>query len=437
MASSTSERFLKLTHLFYLCLLVFSAPVFSDTTAPVLNFFTLSKTEIKLWDLGDPNRNIIEINIQTYDETGTIPPTAWTNAPAGIEGPNPSSDPGQPTANFIATMVIDPGAPAGTYTITLDPLRDFLGNLSSSSVTRSFTVATSPPADSDGDSVVDNLDAFPYDPTETLDSDGDGVGNNADAFPYNSGESADSDGDGIGNNADAFPYDSGESVDGDGDGVGNNADAFPNDSNETDDSDGDGIGNNADAFPLDADETVDTDGDGIGNNADDDDDDDGVVDPVDQFPLDMSETIDTDSDGIGDNADADDDNDGVSDIDDAFPLDADEVSDWDLDGIGNNTDPDDDGDGYSDIEEIDGGTDPLDANDSPSEGNMWHLFKAANDQKAKDAYEGICPLPTDACMNIENHQACLDVEADCDSEIVFLESCPLQFACPTESQSSP
>ena len=95
----------------------------------------------------------------------------------------------------------------------------------------------------------------------------------------------------------------------------------------------------------------------------------------------MSETIDTDSDGIGDNTDTDDDNDGISDIDDMFPLDANEVSDWDLDGIGNNTDDDDDGDGYSDIEEVDSGADPLDANDSPSEGNMWHVFKAAKDQQ--------------------------------------------------------
>ncbi|MGB0474114.1 MAG: thrombospondin type 3 repeat-containing protein, partial [Porticoccaceae bacterium] len=42
---------------------------------------------------------------------------------------------------------------------------------------------TSAPADSDGDGVADELDAFPNDATETADSDGDGVGDNADYAP--------------------------------------------------------------------------------------------------------------------------------------------------------------------------------------------------------------------------------------------------------------
>ena len=37
--------------------------------------------------------------------------------------------------------------------------------------------------DSDGDGIVDSLDAFPNDATETVDSDGDGVGDNTDAYP--------------------------------------------------------------------------------------------------------------------------------------------------------------------------------------------------------------------------------------------------------------
>lgn len=37
--------------------------------------------------------------------------------------------------------------------------------------------------DSDGDAIVDSLDAFPNDATETTDSDGDGVGDNTDAYP--------------------------------------------------------------------------------------------------------------------------------------------------------------------------------------------------------------------------------------------------------------
>lgn len=37
--------------------------------------------------------------------------------------------------------------------------------------------------DSDNDGVIDSLDAFPNDPTETVDTDNDGVGDNSDAFP--------------------------------------------------------------------------------------------------------------------------------------------------------------------------------------------------------------------------------------------------------------
>ena len=58
------------------------------------------------------------------------------------------------------------------------------------------------PADSDNDGILDDEDAFPNDPDESVDTDGDGVGDNADAFPNDMNESADSDGDGIGDNAD-------------------------------------------------------------------------------------------------------------------------------------------------------------------------------------------------------------------------------------------
>ena len=40
-----------------------------------------------------------------------------------------------------------------------------------------------------------------------------------------------------------------------------------------------------------------------------------------------------------------------------------------------------------------------------------------------------CPPVTDPCMNEENHQACLDVEASCDGSLSIMESCPLQFGC--------
>ena len=187
--------------------------------------------------------------------------------------------------------------------------------------------------DSDQDSMIDVLDAFPQDSSEIYDTDSDGVGNNADtdddndsvldgddAFPLDATETLDTDGDGIGNNADtdddndgavdsddAFPLDSAESSDSDGDGLGDNADAFPNDSSETVDSDLDGIGDNADVFPNDPTESADTDLDGVGDNAD-------------AFPNDASETLDSDSDGTGDNADA-------------FPNNALYKADSDLDGM--------------------------------------------------------------------------------------------------------
>ena len=144
------------------------------------------------------------------------------------------------------------------------------------------TVAT----DSDGDGVIDSLDAFPNDATETTDTDGDGVGDNADAFPNDATETTDTNGDGVGDNADVEA----EDVDSDGDGVLDSQDAFPDDAAETTDADGDGTGDNADAFPNDAAETTDSDGDGTGDNAD-------------AFPNDATETTDTDSDGTGDNSD--------------------------------------------------------------------------------------------------------------------------------------
>ena len=238
-------------------------------------------------------------------------------------------------------------------------------------------------ADSDGDGVGDNADAFPEDPNETADADGDGVGDNTDEFPDDASEAYDSDGDGVGDNADAFPLDPSETLDSDGDGVGDNTDEFPDDPLEDRDSDGDGVGDNDDAFPLDPNESRDSDGDGTGDNADafpldpsesNDSDGDGVGDNSDAFPNDGAETIDTDGDGVGDNADqfpndptetTDTDGDGVGDEADQFPSDPSETIDTDRDGLGDNQDQDDDNDGFTDAEEIDVGSDPLDAGDEP------------------------------------------------------------------------
>jgi len=78
--------------------------------------------------------------------------------------------------------------------------------------------------DSDHDGILDSQDT---------DDDNDGINDDIDAFPFNPLESVDSDGDGIGDNADRFPNDATETHDSDEDGVGDNADDFPNDPNFT------------------------------------------------------------------------------------------------------------------------------------------------------------------------------------------------------------
>ncbi|UCF08044.1 MAG: right-handed parallel beta-helix repeat-containing protein [Thermoplasmata archaeon] len=103
--------------------------------------------------------------------------------------------------------------------------------------------------DSDGDGVLDILDAFPLDSTEWVDTDRDGVGDNSDVFPNDASETADSDSDGVGDNADDFPNDPTETKDSDDDGHGDNSDAFPDDAGEWKDSDGDGVGDNSDFLP--------------------------------------------------------------------------------------------------------------------------------------------------------------------------------------------
>ena len=133
--------------------------------------------------------------------------------------------------------------------------------------------------------------------------------------------------------------------------------------------------------------SLDSDGDGANNLIDSDDDNDGVADTADAFPIDPTETTDVDKDGLGDNADQcdstppaetdainasgcspsdlDSDGDGVTDDLDAFPNDPNETRDSD-------------GDGYGDNAEIEAGTDPNDANDSPLQSGLpiWLLYQA-------------------------------------------------------------
>jgi hypothetical protein len=123
--------------------------------------------------------------------------------------------------------------------------------------------------DRDGDTVLDNNDAFPFNPSESADSDLDGVGDNADVFPTDPNEQLDTDQDGIGNNAD---------TDDDNDSANDIVDALPLDPTNTVDADGDGVGANDDALDSNFQEVKDNDQDAIGDRSDTDDDNDGVAD---------------------------------------------------------------------------------------------------------------------------------------------------------------
>jgi len=185
--------------------------------------------------------------------------------------------------------------------------------------------------DDDNDGVIDALDPFPLDPSESIDTDYDGIGNNADV---------DDDNDGTNDTDDAFPLDPKEDTDLDEDGLGDNEDT---------DDDGDGCEDLEEDYPRNGTLCFDFDLDGIGDAADEDDDNDGYEDALDAFPYNRSEWNDTDMDGVGDNADDDDDGDNYTDVLDAFPYDPREWLDSDGDGFGDNVDPDDDNDGVADL----------------------------------------------------------------------------------------
>ena len=198
--------------------------------------------------------------------------------------------------------------------------------------------------DTDGDGVVDAIDQCPGTPAGTVvdnqgcdesnrDTDDDGINDLSDLCPntpYYDVDKVDSDG--------CAPTEK----DSDGDGAFDDFDRFPNDPTQIYDSDNDGFGDNE-----------------SGNNADDC--------PF-EFGTSTGEKLgcpDMDGDGIVDTLDDDKDGDGVLNSDDAFPDDETEWSDIDLDGFGGNIDPDDDNDGAGDQEEIDCGSNPLDADSLP------------------------------------------------------------------------
>ena len=142
--------------------------------------------------------------------------------------------------------------------------------------------------DDDNDSVLDNVDDFPFDPTEWSDSDNDGIGDNGDNCPaIANADQANFDGDGQGDVCDA---------DDDNDGVDDGSDLFPNNARESADTDSDGMGDNYETAnglnPAVDDAGDDKDGDGLTN--------------LEEFQLDTrADNPDTDGDGINDKAEVD------------------------------------------------------------------------------------------------------------------------------------
>ena len=249
-------------------------------------------------------------------------------------------------------------------------MRNFVGALALTSPSCIATVSTI--VDSDGDGFADTEDAFPNDPNEWLDTDSDGIGDNADT---------DDDNDGVEDDFDVFPNDAEEWLDSDGDGIGDNADVEYDPVsvstfsllNRTDrcsvmrtlvfEVDG------RPATPLAPGERLRTtlaDGAHVITFSDS---------AGDELGRKLLNVPSYKSWGWGCNWEGwsledfevveDSDGDLVADLYDDFPLDRSESVDTDGDGIGNNADTDDDNDGFSDEDEINAGTDPLDASSRP------------------------------------------------------------------------
>jgi len=180
----------------------------------------------------------------------------------------------------------------------------------------------------------------------TEDSDGDGVLDSVDAFPINASESYDFDGDLIGDNLDG---------DNDNDGLTNGEETALGTNPLDADSDNDELLDGSDNCPLDENANqLDTDGDASGDACDSDDDGDGLTDTQETALGTNRLVADTDSDGVVDGLDA-------------FPTNAQESGDNDNDGSGNNADTDDDNDGLSDSVEAGLGSNP-NSSDSDQDG---------------------------------------------------------------------
>ena len=124
-------------------------------------------------------------------DRNTPQPVDYNIAPfASITGPAPQGDwedesglRGRVTASENNVWKVEIKAPESAemsmYNLRIDLLK--IGGIRETIVVSNAIEIIE--RDSDGDGIVDSLDAFPNDATETVDSDGDGVGDNTDAYP--------------------------------------------------------------------------------------------------------------------------------------------------------------------------------------------------------------------------------------------------------------
>jgi len=177
---------------------------FGDTDYPLIGQAVLLR-HITNWANNDINNLTVAVAPTNGSNSGATELTNQSNAGPG-KGPYTLQ---MQHADGLVTFLVNDAQfwnpiDVSSYTFASGG-RVFVAGLNTTVDDLSVSPGPCGAADSDGDGVPDDQDAFPNDPTETTDTDGDGVGDNGDAFPNDPTETTDSDGDGVGDNGDAFP----------------------------------------------------------------------------------------------------------------------------------------------------------------------------------------------------------------------------------------